>query len=63
MIIQVNVSEEMVKKIDSYAKSIGVSRSSLCATIIGQGIMAYDKYDEFIDGMKSKISTELLTSK
>ena len=43
MRVQVNVADEMVERIDYYAKKLGVSRSSLCSVLIGQGIMGYDK--------------------
>lgn len=41
MRIQVNLSDEMVSDIDSLAKKYGVSRSSLCATLIGQGVSSH----------------------
>ena len=34
MRLQVNVGEDVVKRIDSLAKEIGVSRSALCSMII-----------------------------
>lgn len=43
MRVQVNLSDEMVVKVDKYAQHIGVSRSALCSLLIGQGIMEYDK--------------------
>lgn len=43
MKIQVTISDEVVDKIDFYAKQMGTSRSSLCANFIGQGIMGYDQ--------------------
>lgn len=42
MKVQVNVSDEMVKLIDEYAEMMGVTRSSLCAIFIGQGVMEYN---------------------
>lgn len=38
MKLQVNVNDDLVKEIDDYAKAIGMSRSSLCAYFIGQGM-------------------------
>lgn len=49
MRVQVNVDDEMVKKIDLYAKKMGVTRSALCSVFIGQGIMGYDKSFEILD--------------
>lgn len=43
MKLQVNVSDEMVEKIDFYSEAFGVSRSSLCAVWIGQGLMLYQE--------------------
>ena len=36
--IQVNISDKLVSEIDEYAKAVGMTRSSLCAYFIGQGI-------------------------
>ena len=43
MRVQVNISNEMVKKIDDYAKTMGVSRSALCSMFIGEGVLGFDK--------------------
>lgn len=57
MKVQVQVNDELVKKIDFYAKTLGMSRSSLCALFIGQGVLGYSKafeaIDTLIDGVKS----------
>ena len=49
MRVQVNLNDELVKKIDEYAKMIGITRSSLCAVYIGQGVLGYDKAFEMIE--------------
>ena len=49
MRIQVMISDEMVKRLDRYALEMGVSRSSLCATMIGQGVMGYDKAYQLVN--------------
>lgn len=46
--VQITLSEDMVNRIDDYAKAMGISRSALCATFIGQGIMSYDKSFDII---------------
>lgn len=38
MKVQVNLSDEMVSRVDVVAKNIGMSRSAICAYFIGQGI-------------------------
>ena len=46
MRIQVNLSEEMVQRVDAYAKMMGVSRSAFCSMMVGQSVMNLDKvYD------------------
>ena len=49
MKIQVVVSDEIVCKLDVYAKYIGVSRSALCAMFIGQGILGLDKSIQILE--------------
>lgn len=41
--IQVNLSDEMVTKVDDYAAMLGMSRSGLCAYFIGQGTLAFER--------------------
>lgn len=48
MRIQVNLSDEMVEKVDAYASVMGMSRSSLCAYFIGQSVMGLDKANSTI---------------
>lgn len=55
MRVQVNLSDDMVKKVDDYAKMFGVSRSSLSSILIGQGIMGLDKANEFVNDNMDKI--------
>lgn len=56
MRIQVIMSDDMVKKVDAYAEQIGVSRSSLCATLIGQGIMGFDKAYQIVNDNLERIT-------
>lgn len=51
MRVQVNLSDEMVKKVDSYASRLGVSRSALCSVMIGNGVLSYDKAMDVIDSV------------
>lgn len=58
MRVQVNLSEEMNKKAESYAKQFGVSKSQLCSMIIGQGLLSYDKaFDVFSDMKETAVET------
>lgn len=43
MRIQVNVSDEMVEKVDAIAKDMGMSRSALCTYYIGLGVYGMSK--------------------
>ena len=59
MKVQVMLNDDMVSKLDSYAKQIGVSRSSLCAVIIGQYVMSTDKiYQQTQDAINNTIKSE-----
>lgn len=49
MKIQVNLSNELLEKLDYICKSLGVSRSAFCALWIGQGVMSYGKAMETLD--------------
>lgn len=43
MRIQVSVSDQMVERLDKIAAEMGVSRSALCSTFIGQAVLAHEK--------------------
>lgn len=58
MRVQVNLSDEMVAKVDAYAAKMGVNRSALCAVLVGQGIMGYDKTFEIADSVGLKLTEE-----
>lgn len=49
MRLNINVSDELLVRIDKYADSLGVSRSALCTMLIGQGVMNYEKSMQIID--------------
>ena len=63
MRVQVNVSDELVKQIDSYAEKMGVSRSALCSVFIGQGILGYNKSFQMIDNLTEILGKDLLSEK
>lgn len=63
MRVQVNISDEMVEKVDGYAKKMGVSRSALCSMLVGQGIMSYDKSMDVITLLGDKLGDSLLADK
>lgn len=51
MRIMVNLSDEMVRKVDKLAESIGVNRSAFCAMMIGNGVVSYVKSLEVIESI------------
>lgn len=53
--MQITASEEMVQKIDKIAKSMGVSRSSLCLVWIGQGLATYEASLKSLDRVSDDI--------
>jgi len=56
--IQVNVSDEMITRLELYSTKMGISRSALCAQFIGQAIMGYDKAFDVIDNYGNKLLTD-----
>lgn len=46
--VQVSLSVDMCDKVDKLAYSLGVSRSSLCSVLIGQGMMSFEKGFEIV---------------
>lgn len=63
MRVQVNLSDEMVVKVDAYARKMGVSRSALCSMLVGQGIMSYDKSMDLLTLIGDKLGDSLLAEK
>ena len=63
MRVQVNLSDEMVERVDAYANMIGVNRSALCAVLVGQGVMAYDKSMDLLSNIGDKVGDSLLAEK
>lgn len=54
MRVQVNLNDDVVKRIDELAKVMGVSRSALCAVWIGNSLMAHEKTYQSIEGLTHK---------
>lgn len=63
MRVQINLSDEMVEKVDSYALKMGVSRSALCSMLVGQGIMGYDRSMDLLSILGDKLGDSLLAQK
>lgn len=58
MKVQVNVSDEMVEKVDYWAKTMGVSRSAFCAMAIGNAVLGYEKSLELMENYAIKAVEE-----
>lgn len=63
MRLQITVNDDLVKKIDKYAKMIGISRSAMCALWIGQGVVGYEKANELINNNTIEFLKESTTTK
>lgn len=51
MKVQVTLNDELVKRIDKYAVTIGLTRSACCAYWIGQAVLSLDKSLDVLDRM------------
>lgn len=60
MRVQVNLSDEMVNKVDMYAHKMGVSRSALCSVLVGQGIMNFDTSADILTAIGQKLSDNII---
>lgn len=60
MRVQVNLSDEMVKEVDAYAKKMGVSRSAFCSMMVGQGVMNLNVAYKAVDVISEKMSEDIL---
>lgn len=58
--LQVNISEEMMDRIDMYAKKLGVTRSAFCAVILGQGLAGYDATFGMVADVQTQMTSKLL---
>ena len=63
MRVQVNLSDEMIERCDYYSKKMGVTRSSLCSMLIGQGIMSFDKSMDILQLIGDKLGDSMLAEK
>ena len=55
MRIQVNLGYALQEKVDKFSEMCGVTRSSFCAMLISQGVLAYEKSFEVMDSMKEPL--------
>lgn len=61
--LQINVSDEMKDRIDVQANYLGITRSAFCATLIAQGLTAYEKSTEWVKSLTAAELEKLLDKK
>lgn len=49
--IMVTTSDVNAQKLDTYAESLGMTRSALAAYFLGVGLMSFEKSNDLIDRM------------
>lgn len=54
MRIQVQLSDQMVERIDKIAESYGVNRSAFCAMIIGQSVNSLEQASTIVQSAVEK---------
>ena len=63
MRVQINLNDELVKKIDEYAAAIGQNRSSVCAMWIGQAALGIEKATQTLEKMGVDVAKALAEDK
>ena len=63
MRVQINLNEDLVKKIDDYAAAIGQNRSSVCAMWIGQAALGIEKTTQALERMGVDVAKALSEDK
>lgn len=51
MRLQIGISDEMSDRLTSLADRMGVTRSALCAMLLGQGALSLEKSLSFVSNM------------
>ena len=63
MRVQINLNEDLVKKIDDYAAAIGQNRSSVCAIWIGQAALGIETATQTLERMGVDVAKALAEDK
>lgn len=61
--VQVLMEEELVEKVDFYAKKMCMSRSALCKYLVAQGVFAYDNSIGVLQNMAEEIIKDKVEGK
>lgn len=59
MRVQINLNDDLVKRIDAYAAAIGQNRSSVCAMWIGQAALGIEKATAALENMGIDVAKAL----
>lgn len=59
MRVQINLNEDLVKKIDEYAAAIGQSRSAVCAVWIGQSVLGIERATQTLENIGVDVAKAL----
>lgn len=51
MRLQIGISDEMASRLDRLSERMGVTRSALCAMLLGQGALSLEKSLSFVENM------------
>lgn len=51
MRLQIGISDEMASRLDRLSERMGVTRSALCAMLLGQGALSLEKSLNFVENM------------
>lgn len=60
MRVQVNINDDMVQKIDTYAHKYGVTRSALCSVAVGQYIDNLDNAKAVLNNIGQQLSDNII---
>lgn len=59
MRVSINLSEEMLQRVDQEAKRLGTSRGAMLTTWIGEKINSMDRNQELIQALTNHLSDQL----
>lgn len=59
MRVQVNLSDSMVTRLDKMAEDYGVTRSALCAMLIGQGVDGINQAKQIMVEISESMKKEM----
>ena len=59
MKLYLNINDEMMERIEYYAKKMGTTKSAMCSMLIGQSIMSFDKtFEALNESMKRPLPSD-----